>query len=113
MAWIVGTDGFPTNDLFPNMPTEVMTKPYPKALWRIEQGENNGFPYHELYPEVDTLGAFSNAVRLRKISIPPSVKKIGRYAFTNTQLTEVTIARDCEYYNTSFPRDCTINFYPS
>lgn len=113
MAWIVGTDGFPTNDLFPNMPAEVMSEPYPKALWRIEQGENNGFPFHELYPEIDTLGAFSNAVRLRKISIPPSVKKIGRYAFTNTQLTEVTIARDCEYYNTSFPRDCIINFYPS
>lgn len=52
MAWIVGTDGFPTNDLFPDMPTDVMTKPYPKALWRIEEYTNDGFPFHELLPDL-------------------------------------------------------------
>lgn len=66
---------------------------------------------HNLMPHLIKLGAFCDARVLSKITIPRSVKKIGRFAFTNTQLTEVTIAEDCEYYDTSFPEGCIINRY--
>lgn len=62
--------------------------------------------------ETDLLGTFANAKDLQGVSIPKSVKKIGRYSFANTQLKSVTIAKDCEYYDTSFPKGCKINFYP-
>ena len=62
--------------------------------------------------ETDLLGVFANAKDLQGVSIPKSVKKIGRYSFANTQLKSVTIAKDCEYYDTSFPKGCKINFYP-
>ena len=55
------------------------------------------------------LGAFCHAVNLENIVIPDSVKKIGKYAFTHTKLTSVTIADDCEYdEDTSFPKECTV-----
>lgn len=63
-------------------------------------------------PQVQPIGAFNNCSNLTVVYIPPSVKKIGRYAFQNTALTGVMIAKDCEYYSTSFPNGCTINFYP-
>ena len=66
---------------------------------------------HNLMSHLIRLGAFCDARMLSKITIPRSVKKIGRFAFTNTQLTEVTIAEDCEYYDTSFPEGCIINRY--
>lgn len=62
--------------------------------------------------ETDLLGTFANEKDLQGVSIPRSVKKIGRYSFANTQLKSVTIAKDCEYYDTSFPKGCKINFYP-
>lgn len=66
---------------------------------------------HHREDEVIRLGAFCNDTSLSVVSIPRSVKKIGRFAFKNTNLTNVTIARDCEYYPTSFPDGCAINFY--
>lgn len=110
-SWYIGEDGYPTNVLFPELPASPMEKPYPKALWRIDPRINGGYPYHELLPEVPLLGAFANAVNLKTVRIPETVKTIGRYAFRNTQLTSVTIASDCEYYDTSFPDGCIINFY--
>lgn len=67
---------------------------------------------HHRETEIIKLGAFCNDSSLSIISIPRSVKKIGRFAFRNTSLTSVMIAQDCEYYPTSFPDGCTINFYP-
>lgn len=86
--------------------------PIPLAAWRIEQGVNDGFPLNKLMGEHVDFGAFANARNLRQVSIPKSCKKIGRYAFRNTQLSSVTIARDCVYYSTSFPDGCVVNFYP-
>lgn len=104
MSWYMGSDGYPTNDQFPELPDSAMTTPYPKALWRTD----GGYPFHELLPDVPLLGAFANATSLRTVRIPNSVKKIGRYAFRNTLLAKVTIASDCEYYPTSFPEGCII-----
>lgn len=67
---------------------------------------------HNKETEVIKLGAFCNDRSLSIVSIPRSVKKIGRFAFRNTSLTSVMIANDCEYFPTSFPDGCTINFYP-
>lgn len=40
-----------------------------------------------------------------------TMAKIGEH--TNAPVLElVTIARDCTYYPTSFPDNCTVNFYP-
>ena len=71
----------------------------------------NGKLVNSSLPELPILGAFCNARNLTKIEIPATVKKIGRYAFTNTQLNSVTIASDCTYYDTSFPVGCVINTY--
>ena len=103
-------DGYPRYSLSPE-PPPLMPKPWPYILWRTDSLINNSYPYHELLPEVPLLGAFANAVNLKTVRIPETVKTIGRYAFRNTQLTSVTIASDCEYYDTSFPDGCIINFY--
>lgn len=112
MAWIMGEDGFPTNTDFISVPEKAMSRPFPDALWRIDSNINENTPYNKLMPDRVSLGAFANATQLRQVVIPRSCKKIGHEAFRNTQLTSVTIASDCEYYPTSFPDGCVVNFYP-
>lgn len=81
---------------------------YEHSAWAIENGKliNNDIP------QIHLLGAFCNCKDMSVVSIPRSVKKIGRFSFKNTALTSVMIASDCEYFPTSFPDGCTINFYP-
>ena len=106
-TWYIDESGELTNDKLPNS-SSPMTLPYPYSVWReTDNGVSN-----ELIPDVCGVGAFANATQLRKISIPRSVKKIGEYAFRNTQLSSVVISQDCEYYPTSFPDNCIIYFYP-
>lgn len=109
--WETSEGGLPTHSYFLDTPASPMEEPWPYALWRTDPQVNNGYPHHELLPEVPLLGAFANATNLKTVRIPETVKTIGRYAFRNTQLTSVTIASDCEYYDTSFPDGCIINFY--
>ena len=106
MSWYIDENGNLTNDEIPPLLSQ-MEQPYPYALWRIEEELTN-----KLMPSKVDVGAFANATQLRKASIPKSVKKIGQCAFRHTKLTSVTIARDCEYYPTSFPDNCTVRFYP-
>ena len=53
MGWIIdGTNnGFPYPEDCASMPSKPMVKPYPLMLWRIESGENDGFPFFLLQPE--------------------------------------------------------------
>lgn len=111
-TWFIGKSGFPTNTEFIEIPEKAMDEPYPDAMWRIKDDSNNKSPFNEVLLNVDLLGVFANAKDLQEVSIPRSVKKIGRYSFANTQLKSVTIAKNCEYYDTSFPKGCKINFYP-
>lgn len=80
----------------------------PSLVWVIK----DDLPFKKPVKEISYLGAFCYAENLSLVKIPKSVKKIGPYSFAHTALTEVTIASDCEYYPTSFPKDCVINFYP-
>ena len=113
-----------------------MIKPYPKAYFYVDETENltsglipdlthvEGKPLFQWYIDEEygvvsgglmtasLMGAFANATDLSEVVIPKTCKKIGRYSFRNTKLTSVTIARDCEYYPTSFPDGCVVNFYP-
>jgi len=68
--------GYPKYSLFPELPSSAMTKPYPKALWRIDPQINGGYPYHELMPGVVGIGVDiwalerENVIRCYDISTP-------------------------------------------
>ena len=109
ILWTMGDDGIPTNDRFIDPVDKAIAEPYPQGMWRVT---GTGVLTQELLTEKIDFGAFANAHNLTKVSIPKSCKKIGRYAFRNTQLSSVTIASDCDYYSTSFPDGCVVNFYP-
>lgn len=133
MAWVI-KDSYPYQDTL-DKPIEVLIEPAPHTVMTLAENEypsysfleplevpENPVPYSLMvqkkgeYPKYSYLnlidiGAFANTVNLRYIRIPETVKRIGEYAFRNTALTSVTIARDCEYYPTSFPDGCVINFY--
>lgn len=55
--------------------------------------------------------SFENTSNLTNVTIPKSVKQIGAKAFAETQLKQVTIAKDCKYAKSAFPSDCVINYY--
>lgn len=56
-------------------------------------------------------GAFMNAHDLATVYIPRTCESIGEWAFTNTALKKARIPEDCEYYDTSFPSGCEVEFY--
>lgn len=97
-------DNLPYKTVFPDL---LKINDAPNCIWRV----GNDIPYKVMFPELSEMGAFCHATNLKKVKIPRSVKKIGRFAFTYTQIKEVTISSDCEYYDTSFPKDCEIKFY--
>lgn len=50
-TWSIGEDGFPHSNFAELFPKD-MTIPIPKAMWRIAQYYNNGFPFNELLPNI-------------------------------------------------------------
>ena len=58
-----------------------------------------------------TYGTCRGLYNLTSVKIPESVKYIDYLSFYDTGLTEVTIANDCVYQDSSFPAGCTINYY--
>lgn len=108
---------------------EFPSYPLAPALWRVtERGLETGFfhrsPDDNEYwvisggelknknaPDPIYLGAFANEPTLISVTIPKTVKQIGRYAFYNTGINHVTIASDCHYYATSFPSGTIVDFY--
>ena len=110
--WIM-KQGRPVPVGAPDVPEDPLTKPFPLSIWRVESAKNSGLPFTGLMTSPLPCGAFANNTNLEYVRIPPSVKKIGKYAFANTKLTSVTIAKDCVYdKDTSFPEGCVVNFYP-
>lgn len=88
---------------------DILTYPFPKSFWELDETDEklNLFSI----PEELYLGAFCECITLGEMKIPQSVKSIGERAFYHTNLIEVTIARDCTFYPTSFPVGCQINYY--
>ncbi len=109
--WRVSEDVL-THEIYPKAPEKPVAKPYPKALWRIDYLSPN-MPYHELLPVEKPAGAFMNAKNLEYARIPETVRKIGKWAFAETALSKVRISPECEFYETSFPENCVIEFYGS
>ena len=83
------------------------TPPYPMMLWQ----EYDNVLYTNFSMENPLIGACSNTNNVETLVIPESVKYIGTYAFRNTNVSEVTIASDCQYSSTSFPNGCVIHFH--
>lgn len=73
-----------------------------KALSKVTIGDGIG---------VIGQNAFAYCTGLTSITIPKSVKSIHAGAFIGTNITSVTIAKDCDYKSGSFPSNCTINYY--
>ena len=112
-TWRIENDIFTHDDLPSMIPTLV--QPYPPGIWYIESevGYSNAFVFKNLLmPTNIKIGAFHNCTSLTNTVIPRSVTSIGEYSFNNTQLTDVTISRDCTYETTSFPEDINISNYP-
>ena len=106
-VWYV-RDGRLVRDTLPEPLTgKYISEPYPPFMWYVDEDRLK----RSNLPERVNLGAFADCTNLRRVIIPPSVKYIGEYAFANTALTSVTIARDCEFFPTSFPPRCIINYY--
>lgn len=72
------------------------------SIFRFYPGVMEGYPA-PINLDTVKIGAFAYLTNLTSITIPSSVKHIGRYAFYKTGLQHVTLADDCTYYSTSFP----------
>ena len=127
MAWII-ENGILTEPE-QAVPVDFPSYPLVPALWRVTaNGPTTGF--HKNPPVQNKawvigenglqtksmsdpiyLGAFANQPTLVNVSIPSTVKSIGRYAFYNTGINHVKIASDCHYYATSFPPGTIVEFY--
>ena len=57
VSWYYSNDRL-THEEMPDAPEKAMTKPYPKALWRIDNKSPNA-PYHELLPGIKGLDLWS------------------------------------------------------
>ena len=87
----------------------IQEKPYPNLLSSVEPDVNEGYPaFRKVAP---SFGAFSNVPTLIKVKIPKSCKWIDDWVFYNPGLTGVRIARDCKYFEHTFPPDCVVEYY--
>ena len=103
----VGNDVTHSGETEPHSP--CFTNPYPYVFWYINQARND--VTHDNFYNYTPMGACYNCPNLTSITIPTSVKHIGPNMATNTNISSVTIASDCEYESTSFPVGCTVHFY--
>lgn len=103
-------DGYPVMYFWGKF-SPVQESPYPKNMFSCDKDKMFGYPAFSTYGEFETFSAFKNAENLAKAVIPESVKYICDYAFWNTALKKITIARDCKYFPHSFPEECEIEFY--
>ncbi len=92
---------------------------YPQILsWNLQSFEEPTpyciFDTEGQYPQMPTwrkilIGAFALAENLTATFIPNSTKLIGYNAYRQSSITEADIANDCDYYEQSFPDECTVH----
>lgn len=104
-VWWIENDTF-AHVLLPTM-IPYLVQPYPPGVWWIE---NNTFK-QSLLPESIISGAFAGCASLIQAVIPRTVESLGSQSFMNTGLLSVTISPNCSYFDTTFPEDCTVEFY--
>lgn len=102
----VTNHGYPYKNDMSNFNYDLITRPYPSFLWIMGDDINHGYPNICDMPN-KTMGSFNNT-GIEDVEIGRNVSKIGEYAFEKTELTEVRVPQNCEYYSTSFPKDCNI-----
>lgn len=105
-SWYMNYNDRIRNELIPA--TLSWAKPYPYGKWyRDTDGtlKTRGLPD----TLIDTQGAFSGVETLTEVYIPETVRRIGRYSFYGTSLTEVELPDECTYYSTSFPPGCIVH----
>lgn len=107
----VHNDGYPYCQNFKNIDKKLWSEPYPDYMWETNPEKNWGYPQLKMMDYAERLGAFANCPNLQVVVIPKTVKNIGEYTFIKSALTAATIARDCEFSETSFPPRCIINYY--
>lgn len=107
--WKIIDNELAHDDLPAELTGDYIVEPYPPFFWTVSGGRitKSGLPAPVLR------GAFANCVSLDTAHIPHSCEEIGEYAFRNTALETVTISGECTYSVTSFPDDCTVEFYES
>lgn len=118
---------FDVNNIFPDFIIEPnVYYGYPHNVVAgdtIEFDVNKVYHYFEInddfygYPAAlgivyEPLGAFMNCTSLLEINIPETVYQFGSHSFFNSGLESVTISPDAMFYNTTFPEDCVISYYP-
>ena len=103
--------GYPYNRDVEAFDFDLIVKPIPFFYWTVSRAHNNGYASLGVGWQPVYIGAFTYATNVTNVSIPRSVNFIGEYAFRNTQIAEVTIDRTCTRSDTSFPKDCDVNFY--
>ena len=54
MSWFVPSGGYPDNTEFIDVPEQPQSE-LPRSQWRIVAGENNGYPWFDLLPEIPPL----------------------------------------------------------
>lgn len=102
-------NGYPHIKGLPDNSDTTMILPYPNGFMVCMAELNNGYPcIPQLY---NIAGAFEGVQTLEYVRIPRTVKKIGKKSFAGTSLKKVKISADCTYYPTTFPTNCTIEFY--
>lgn len=111
ICWYLNNEG---NDLINNAYREceyAFKHPFPYIIWYVNDSEDDVI--HDGTPVIEEMGAGMHAVNLNTVTIPKTVTSIGRYAFTNSNISTVQIANNCSYETTSFPEGCTVTFYPT
>ena len=88
---------------------KVQQKPFPKLLPASDPNYLEGYP--NWGKNFEGFGAFSHMPNLVKAKIPETVKFIEDYTFYESNLEKVKIARDCVFFEHTFPPDCVIEYY--
>ena len=105
MSWYLDENNELMNADLPEPLDGIFFPPYPANMWYMDNGTLTNY----LMAIPTPLGAFACATALNNIILPESLTSIGREAFAESGLRNVTIPNNqCTYYATSFPQDCVV-----
>lgn len=80
------------------------------SLFNVLDESLYGYPI-PFVPKLPKPGAFAGTTGITSITIPMSVKHLGRYTFYDSALQSITLSPLCEMYSSTLPVGCTVSFY--